>query len=239
MTRKYVELFESFEGTEEQKFPVGSPEHTKSWTMSINELDTKISELRKVMDQMDMVNEKIKELEQELNLSELKENEERLIDDIKIAMESINKSNHKVHGLVLKHRKGTLRWNPPSQKLMLEIIELELQGAKELIEKLKTESAFKQPVEVKSSLSIKREGEEGVSEAEEMSMEKPWYKRIFDKLSDWLSKFRRKAIDTSIKLEELVEEFEHSLETAKTPDEMYKEREIEMLNRKAMTRGIY
>lgn len=239
MTRKYVELFESFEGTEEQKFPVGSPEHTKSWTMSINELDTKISELRKVMDQMDMVNEKIKELEQELNLSELKENEERLIDDIKIAMESINKSNHKVHGLVLKHRKGTLRWNPPSQKLMLEIIELELQGAKELIEKLKTESAFKQPVEVKSSLSIKREGEEGVSEAEEMSMEKPWYKRIFDKLSDWLSKFRRKAIDTSIKLEELVEDFENSLETAKTPEEMYKEREIEMMNRKAMTRGIY
>lgn len=239
MTRKYVKLFESFEGTEDQQFPIGSPEHTKVWTMSITELDNKISELRKVMDQMDIVNGKIKELEQELNLSDLRENEERLIDDIKIAMESINKSNHKVHGLVLKHRKGTLRWNPPSQKLMIEIIELELQGAKELIEKLKTESAFKQPVEVKSSLSIKREGEEGVSEAEEMSMEKPWYKRIFDKLSDWLSKFRRKAIDTSIKLEELVEEFEHSLETAKSPEEMYQEREIEMLNRKAMTRGIY
>lgn len=239
MTRKYVKLFESFENPEEQQFPIGSPEHTKVWTMSITELDNKISELRKVMDQMDIVNGKIKELEQELNLSDLRENEERLIDDIKIAMESINKSNHKVHGLVLKHRKGTLRWNPPSQKLMIEIIELELQGAKELIEKLKTESAFKQPVEVKSSLSIKREDEEGVSEAEEMSMEQPWYKRIFDKLSNWLSKFRRKAIDTSIKLEELVEEFEHSLETAKSPEEMYKEREIEMMNRKAMTRGIY
>jgi hypothetical protein len=239
MTRKYVKLFESFENPEEQEFSIGSPEHTKVWTMSINELDNKISELRKVMDQMDIVNGKIKELEQELNLSDLRENEERLIDDIKIAMESINKSNHKVHGLVLKHRKGTLRWNPPSQKLMIEIIELELQGAKELIEKLKTESAFKQPVEVKSSLSIKREDEEGVSEAEEMSMEKPWYKRIFEKLTDWLSKFRRKAIDTSIKLEELVDEFEHSLETAKSPEEMYKEREIEMVNRKAMTRGIY
>jgi hypothetical protein len=239
MTRKYVKLFESFENPEEQEFSIGSPDHTKVWTMSINELDNKISELRKVMDQMDIVNGKIKELEQELNLSDLRENEERLIDDIKIAMESINKSNHKVHGLVLKHRKGTLRWNPPSQKLMIEIIELELQGAKELIEKLKTESAFKQPVEVKSSLSIKREDEEGVSEAEEMSMEKPWYKRIFEKLTDWLSKFRRKAIDTSIKLEELVDEFEHSLETAKSSEEMYKEREIEMVNRKAMTRGIY
>jgi len=239
MTRKYVKLFESFENPEEQEFSIGSPDHTKVWTMSINELDNKISELRKVMDQMDIVNGKIKELEQELNLSDLRENEERLIDDIKIAMESINKSNHKVHGLVLKHRKGTLRWNPPSQKLMIEIIELELQGAKELIEKLKTESAFKQPVEVKSSLSIKREDEEGVSEAEEMSMEKPWYKRIFEKLTDWLSKFRRKAIDTSIKLEELVDEFENSLETAKSSEEMYKEREIEMVNRKAMTRGIY
>ena len=78
-----------------------------------------------------------------------------------------------------------------------------------------------------------------IGEAEEMSMEKPWYKRIFEKLTDWLSKFRRKAIDTSIKLEELVDEFEHSLETAKSPEEMYKEREIEMVNRKAMTRGIY
>ena len=122
MTRKYVKLFESFEGTEDQQFPIGSPEHTKSWTMSINELDNKISELRKVMDQMDIVNGKIKELEQELNLSDLRENEERLIDDIKIAMESINKSNHKVHGLVLKHRKGTLRWNPPSQKLIMLIL---------------------------------------------------------------------------------------------------------------------
>lgn len=120
---------------------------------------------------------------------------------------------------------------------MLEIIELELEGGKELIEKLKTESAFKQPVDVQSSLSVKREEE--VSEADEMSVDKPWYKKIFDKLSGWLSSFRKKAIDTSVKLEELVSEFEESLELAKSPEEMNKEREMEIIRRKAMSRGIY
>lgn len=240
MKQKYVKLFESFEDSEEMmKFPTGSTEHTKSWMMSVEELDNKIGELRQVMDQMDEVNTKILELQKELKLSEIKQHEERLIEDIKLAMESINKSNHKVHGLILKHRKGTLRWNPPSQKLMLEIIELELEGGKELIEKLKTESAFKQPVDVKSSLSIKREGEEEVSEAEEMSVDKPWYKKVMDKISGWLSSFRRKAIDTSVKLEELVSEFEESLDTAKSSEEMNKEREMEILRRKALSRGIY
>lgn len=240
MERKYVKLFESFEETEQPtNYPTGSPEHTKAWTMSINELDSKVEQLKMVMDQMDMVAQKIKEIEEQFKFSELKENEERLLEDIKIAMESINKSNHKVHGLVLKHRKGTLRWNPPSQKLMIEIIELELDGAKELIQRLKTESAFKQPVDVKSSLSVKREGEEGVTEAEEMSMEKPWYKKAFDKLTDWLSTFRRKAIDTSIQLEELVEEFEQSFENVQSPEEKYKEREMTNLTRKSLTRGIW
>lgn len=238
MKQKYVKLFESFEDSEEMmKSPTGSTEHTKSWMISVEELDNKIGELRQVMDQMDEINNKIIELQKDLKLSEIKQHEERLIEDIKLAMESINKSNHKVHGLVLKHRKGTLRWNPPSQKLMLEIIELELEGGKELIEKLKTESAFKQPVDVQSSLSVKREEE--VSEADEMSVDKPWYKRLFDKLSGWLSSFRRKAIDTSVKLEELVSEFEESLELAKSPEEMNKEREMEMIRRKAMSRGIY
>jgi hypothetical protein len=240
MQQKYVKLFESFEDSEEMmEFPTGSADHTKSWMMSVEELDNKIGQLRQVMDQMNEVNLKILELQKELKLSEIKQHEERLIEDIKLAMESINKSNHKVHGLILKHRKGTLRWNPPSQKLMLEIIELELEGGKELIEKLKTESAFKQPVDVKSSLSIKREGEEEVSEAEEMSVDKPWYKKVFDKISGWLSSFRRKAIDTSVKLEELVSEFEESLETTKSSEEINKEREIEILRRKALSRGIY
>lgn len=240
MKQKYVKLFESFEDSEEMiPAPVGSAEHTKSWMLSIEDLDAKIGELRLVMNQMDEVNIKIAELEKEFKLAEMKQHEARLLDDIKIAMESIKKSNHKVHGLVLKHRKGTLRWNPPSQKLMLEIIELELEGGKELIEKLKTEAAFKQPVEVKSSLTVKKEGEEEITEAEEMSINKPWYKRIFDKISDWLSSFRRKAIDTSVKLEELVDEFEITLENAKSPHEMEREREIEILNRKAMSRGMY
>lgn len=238
MKQKYVKLFESFEDSEEMmKSPTGSAEHTQSWMISVEELDNKIGELRQVMDQMDEVNTKILELQKELKLSEIKQHEERLIEDIKLAMESINKSNHKVHGLILKHRRGTLRWNPPSQKLMLEIIELELEGGKELIEKLKTESAFKQPVDVQSSLSVKREEE--VSEADEMSVDKPWYKKIFDKLSGWLSSFRKKAIDTSVKLEELVSEFEESLELAKSPEEMNKEREMEIIRRKAMSRGIY
>lgn len=238
MKQKYVKLFESFEDSEDMSSaPIGSTEHTKSWMLSIEDLDAKVGELRLVMDQMDELNKKIAELEKEFNLSEIKQHEARLLEDIKLAMESINKSNHKVHGLVLKHRKGTLRWNPPSQKLMLEIIELELEGGKELIEKLKTEAAFKQPVEVKSSLSIKKEGEDEmpVSEAED----KPWYKRIFDKISDWLSSFRRRIIDTSVKLEDLVDQFETSLETAKSPEEMQKEREMELVRRKAMSRGIY
>lgn len=240
MERKYVKLFESFEETEgTTNYPTGSPEHTKAWTMSINELDGKVEQLKMVMDQMDMVAQKIKEIEEQFKFSELKQNEERLIEDIKIAMESINKSNHKVHGLVLKHRKGTLRWNPPSQKLMIEIIELELDGAKELIQRLKTESAFKQPVDVKSSLTVKREDEEGITEAEEVSVEKPWYKKAFDTISDWLSKFRRKAIDTSIQLEELVEQFEQSFENVQSPEEMYKEKEMKDLTRKSMTRGIW
>jgi hypothetical protein len=239
MERKYVKLFESFEDSEEMQMPTGSPEHTKTWTMSINELDDKIEQLKMVMDQMDTVSQKIKEIEEEFKLSDLKQNEERLIDDIKIAMESINKSNHKVHGLVLKHRRGTLRWNSPSQKLMLEIIELELDGAKELIHRLKTESAFKQPVDVKSSLSVKREGEEEISEADDISMKKPWYKRAFEKISEWLSGFRRTAIDTSIKLETLVEKFEDSLDEAKTPDEMDQEREYQHIRYKGMTRGIF
>ncbi len=217
MTQKYVKLFESFEDSDEmQQFSIGSPEHTKAWTLSVQKLDEKIGELKSVMDQMDLVTKKIEELEKELNLSDLKQHEGRLLEDIKIAMESINKSNHKVHGLVLKHRKGTLRWNPPSQKLMLEIIELELEGGKELINKLKTESAFKQPVEVSSSLSVKRDDAsgEGVTEAEEMEMKKPWYAKIKDRISDWLSSFRKKIIGTSVKLEGLVSEFEKSLEIA-------------------------
>lgn len=241
MRQKYVRLFETFEESDDmiQSDPIGGTEHTKSWMLSTQELDSKVAELRQVMDEMDEIKKMIAELEKELNVSGLKQHEERLVSDIKLAMESINKSNHKVHGLVLKHRKGTLRWNPPSQKLMLEIIELELEGGKELIEKLKTESAFKQPVDVRSSLSVKREGDIDITEAEDMSKEKPWYKRAFEQITDWLSSFRRKVIDTSVKLEDLVNQFENTLESAKSQDEIYKERENEILKRKTMSRGMY
>lgn len=239
MKQKYVKLFESFEDSDEmQEFPIGSPEHTRAWTLSIQKLDEKIGELKSVMDQMDLITKKIEELEKELNLADLKQHEIRLLEDIKLAMESINKSNHKVHGLVLKHRKGTLRWNPPSQKLMLEIIELELEGGKELINKLKTESAFKQPVEVSSSLSVKRDdaSEEGITEAEEISIKKPWYSKIKDRISDWLSSFRKKIIGTSVKLEGLVSEFEESLEMSDEDKDLFREKRIQ---HGRMRSGIY
>lgn len=241
MRQKYVKLFETFEESDEMisSDTVGGTEHTKTWMLSVEELDLKVAELRQVMDKMDEIKKMVTDLEKSLNVSEIKQQEERLIEDIKIAMESINKSNHKVHGLVLKHRKGSLRWNPPSQKLMLEIIELELEGGKELIEKLKTESAFKQPVDVRASLSVKREGDIDITEAEEMTMKKPWYKHAFEKITGWLSSFRRKAIETSVKLEELSDRFEQTLESAQSQEEVYQETERKTLNIRARSRGMY
>ena len=64
-----------------------------------------------------------------------------------------------------------------------------------------------------------------------MSKEKPWYKRAFEQITHWLSSFRRKVIDTSVKLEDLVNQFENTLESAKSQEEIYKERENEILKR--------
>ena len=45
-----------------------------------------------------------------------------------------------------------------------------------------------------------------------MMIKKPWYKRAWDKLTNWLSSFRRKVIDVSVELDSLVNKFEQSLQ---------------------------
>ena len=227
---KYIKLFENFN---EDEFPqnnddMNSPDGTKKWMSDISEINVKVKELRETMDMIQEARRQVEELQKNLGVSDLMSKQEMLLEDIKVGMGAMNKSMHKAFGLILKHRKGTLRWDPPSKTLMLEIIEMSVEGAKEFIAKLKSEAEFKTPVKVSPSLKVEYD-KEGLEEAE-MTTEKPWYSKAWDKFTNWLSSFRRRVIDVSEKLDNLVEEFEETLTLAEMReeapnDDMEKQRE--------------
>ncbi len=207
---KYLKLFENFENESEKNIRMNQPGETKRWMGGISEINEKVKELREVMDLMKEAERQVEELQKSLGVSDLISEQNRLMEDIKVGMSSISKSTHKAYGLILKHRKGTVRWDPPTKTLMLEIVALAVDGAKDFIERMKTESEFKNPVKVKPSLKVEYD-DENVTEAEMME-KNPWYKRMWDKLTNWLTSFRRKVIDVSNELDSKVKELEMRLE---------------------------
>lgn len=104
---------------------------------------------------------------------------------------------------------------------MLEIIALSVEGAKEFIEKLKIEAEFKTPVKVSPSLKVEYDKE--VLEESEMSEKNPWYSKVWNKITAWLSSFRRRVIDLSERVDVLVEKFENTLEEAEMKGDDYTE----------------
>ena len=219
---KYLKLFEEFgEENLPSKDDMKSPEGTKKWMGDVSEINEKVKELRETMDMIKEAQRQVEELQTKLGVTDLMSKQEMLLEDIKVGMGAMNKSLHKAFGLILKHRKGTLRWDPPSKSLMLEIIALSVEGAKEFIEKLKIEAEFKTPVKVSPSLKVEYDKE--VLEESEMSEKNPWYSKVWNKITAWLSSFRRRVIDLSERVDVLVEKFENTLEEAEMKGDDYTE----------------
>jgi len=219
---KYLKLFEEFgEENLPSKDDMNSPEGTKKWMGDVSEINEKVKELRETMDMIKEAQRQVEELQTKLGVTDLMSKQEMLLEDIKVGMGAMNKSLHKAFGLILKHRKGTLRWDPPSKSLMLEIIALSVEGAKEFIEKLKIEAEFKTPVKVSPSLKVEYDKE--VLEESEMSEKNPWYSKVWNKITAWLSSFRRRVIDLSERVDVLVEKFENTLEEAEMKGDDYTE----------------
>lgn len=219
---KYLKLFEEFgEENLPSKYDMNSPEGTKKWMGDVSEINEKVKELRETMDMIKEAQRQVEELQTKLGVTDLMSKQEMLLEDIKVGMGAMNKSLHKAFGLILKHRKGTLRWDPPSKSLMLEIIALSVEGAKEFIEKLKIEAEFKTPVKVSPSLKVEYDKE--VLEESEMSEKNPWYSKVWNKITAWLSSFRRRVIDLSERVDVLVEKFENTLEEAEMKGDDYTE----------------
>ncbi len=219
---KYLKLFEEFgEENLPSKDDMNSPEGTKKWMGDVSEINEKVKELRETMDMIKEAQRQVEELQTKLGVTDLMSKQEMLLEDIKVGMGAMNKSLHKAFGLILKHRKGTLRWDPPSKSLMLEIIALSVEGAKEFIEKLKIEAEFKTPVKVSPSLKVEYDKE--VLEESEMSEKNPWYSKVWNKITAWLSSFRRRVINLSERVDVLVEKFENTLEEAEMKGDDYTE----------------
>lgn len=219
---KYLKLFEEFgEENLPSKDDINSPEGTKKWMGDVSEINEKVKELRETMDMIKEAQRQVEELQTKLGVTDLMSKQEMLLEDIKVGMGAMNKSLHKAFGLILKHRKGTLRWDPPSKSLMLEIIALSVEGAKEFIEKLKVEAEFKTPVKVSPSLKVEYDKE--VLGESEMSEKNPWYSKVWNKITAWLSSFRRRVIDLSERVDMLVEKFEDTLEEAEMKGDDYTE----------------
>lgn len=219
---KYLKLFEEFgEENLPSKDDINSPEGTKKWMGDVSEINEKVKELRETMDMIKEAQRQVEELQTKLGVTDLMSKQEMLLEDIKVGMGAMNKSLHKAFGLILKHRKGTLRWDPPSKSLMLEIIALSVEGAKEFIEKLKVEAEFKTPVKVSPSLKVEYDKE--ILGESEMSEKNPWYSKVWNKITAWLSSFRRRVIDLSERVDMLVEKFEDTLEEAEMKGNDYTE----------------
>lgn len=202
---KYIKLFEDFPdfGPEE----IGGEEHTKSWMGSMQGINENVAKLRSLMDSIKEGEEKIKQMEMELGMGELKAQEKAMLEDIRVALESIDKSSHKAHGILLKLRKGYVRWDSPSKEEILSILSVQIEGAKSLIEQLKTEAEYKKAVNVSPSIKASYDEPE-VSEAEEGM---PWYKRAVEKVKGWLMTLTRKITNVADSFESVVDELEGSI----------------------------
>lgn len=217
-------MFENFEDPILNPDDLTGKETTKKWMGTVSDMDSRIQELRNVMDLIEEGNQKIREMEAELGMSNLKLKEKDLLEEIRIALASIDKSTHRAHGLILKCRKPTISWNPPSKEEILTILSMQVEGVKELIERLKTETEFKKPSNVSGSIKASYD----VKEAEEMEISKPWYKRAFDSFKNWLFSFKKDAQELSIKMEAIVNKLEDSINTYSNENEFEKPYEDSM-----------
>lgn len=204
--RKYVQLFEEFGdfGPEE----IGGAEHTKSWMSSIGQIDEKIMNLRMLMESIKEGEEKIAQLQAEMGMSELKAQEKAMLEDIRVGLESIDKTSHKAHGILLKLRRGYLRWDSPSKEEILGMLSIQIEGAKELIEHIKTEPKFKKSVTVSPTIKATFDDAE-IKEAEET----PWYTKAMDTVKGWLVSLRRKFFNVADSFEDVVNQLENSVST--------------------------
>jgi uncharacterized small protein (DUF1192 family) len=202
--RKYVQLFEEFGnfGPEE----IGGAEHTKSWMGSVSQIDEKIMNLRMLMESIKEGEERIAMLQAEMGMSELKAQEKAMLEDIRVGLESIEKTSHKAHGLLLKLRKGHVRWDSPSKEDILGMLSVQIEGAKELIEEIKTDPKFKKPVTVSPTIKATFDDSE-IKEAEEM----PWYRKAMNTVKGWLSSLRRKIFNVADSFEDTVNQLENSI----------------------------
>lgn len=202
---KYIKLFEDFPdfGPED----IGGAEHTKSWMSSMKGIDENVMKLRELMDSIREGEQKMKQLEMELGMGELKAQEKAMLEDIRVSLESIDKSSHKAHGILLKLRKGHIRWDSPSKEDILGILSVQIEGAKQLIEAIKADPELKKPVNVSPSIKATYDEPE-VSEAEEGM---PWYRRAIDKVKGWLVSLRRKFANAADDFESVVDELENAV----------------------------
>jgi len=211
---KYIKLFEDFPdfGPED----IGGAEHTKSWMGSMQGINENVAKLRSLMDSIKEGEQKIKEMEMELGMSELKAQEKAMLEDIRVSLESIEKSSHKAHGILLKLKKGYVRWDSPSKEDILGILSIQIEGAKKLIESIKSDPELKKPVNVSPSIKATYDEPE-VSEAEEGM---PWYRRAIETVKGWLGSLRRKFMNVADGFESVVDKLEGAVSIDDTEAEL-------------------
>ena len=217
---KYIKLFEDFPDFGPEN--IGGAEHTKSWMSSMKGIDENVMKLRELMDSIREGEQKMKQLEMELGMGELKSQEKAMLEDIRVSIESIDKSSHKAHGILLKLKRGHIRWDSPSKEDILGILSVQIEGAKQLIEAIKAEPGFKKPVNVSPSIKATYDEPE-VSEAEEGM---PWYRRAIDKVKGWLMSLRRNFMNVAGDFELVVDDLENAVSTDDVEQELPMRRDM-------------
>ncbi len=214
--KRNIKLLEEFDDENIESLPneTQSSETQKpsgdEWIIKMASINDAVLEYKKRIAEVAEANEKLEKLKQELGIADLQSEVQRIIGDIGIAMNSISMSTHRVHGMLIKHKKGTTRYDPPGAKMILDLLMMHDAELKKVVDEISKATAYKTAVPVKSSTIIKPEEPETVTESE-MPIKKPWYKRLGDSIMNTLRNLRSSIIKSSMKLDDIADKIEIAL----------------------------
>jgi hypothetical protein len=211
MTNKYIKLLEDFDptmGNEMENLSNQGNPQGDSWVGQLSGVNEKLLKLKEYVEYFDKLNEEYEQFATMVKTAS--EEKERMVDDIVVDFERIGLKTHRAHGLLFKYTRATQRMLPPSAAESLEIILSICDEAKQIANRLKTETEFKKVVPVKRQFKIS-EDPDYIPESYGSSRFSNWVKNLYDGVAGWVKSIARKLRTNVEQLEIEVDNLESSL----------------------------